>query len=447
MAKSASMIGRRTILRGTGTAISLPWLEAMGPQVAWSDETTPETAAPNRMAFLYVPNGKNMADWTPAQDGADYELPPILQPLQGVRDQLLVLSGLTADKARPHGDGGGDHARALCSFLTGTQAFKTDGTNIRAGISVDQAAAARIGHQTRLSSIELGCEQGAMAGNCDSGYSCVYSSTMSWRSSTQPLPKEVNPKLVFDRMFATETDGRQAERNARRRSVLDYVREDTKTLSLRLSANDNRKLDEYLSSIRDIEQRIERSEKLPPVRVPDYPRPDGIPSDYESHIRMMCDLMLLAFQSDVTRVATFVLANEGSNRPYPFIDVSDGHHDLSHHGNDEQKKERIRRINTFHTTQLAYLLEKLASVEEGDGTLLDHCMIAYGSGIHDGNAHNHEDLPLLLAGGGCGTLQSGRHLRYEKETPLTNLWLAMLNRMDVDWERLGDSTHVLAGLS
>ncbi|MFZ9092126.1 MAG: DUF1552 domain-containing protein, partial [Planctomycetaceae bacterium] len=337
MPRSSSCIPRRTLLRGTGAAVSLPWLEAMGPKTAWSEETTADTAAPNRMAFLYVPNGKNMADWTPEAEGTEFEFPAILQPLQAVKDRLMVLSGLTADKARPHGDGGGDHARALSSFLTGTQAFKTDGTNIRAGISVDQAAAARIGHQTRMSSIELGCEQGAMAGNCDSGYSCVYSSTMSWRSSTQPLPKEVNPRLVFDRMFSNESDGRMAQKNARRRSVLDYVREDTRSLSLRLSANDNRKLDEYLTSIRDIEQRIERSEKLPPVPVPDYPRPDGVPADYESHIRMMCDLMMLAFQSDVTRVATFVLANEGSNRPYPFIDVSDGHHDLSHHGNDNDK--------------------------------------------------------------------------------------------------------------
>lgn len=446
MSKSSSLISRRTILRGSGTVLSLPWLEAMGPQVSWAEDAAPGSVAPNRVAFLYVPNGKNMADWTPQQEGENFELPPILEPLSALKDRILVLSGLAADKARPHGDGGGDHARALSAFLTGTQAFKTDGTNIRAGISVDQAAAARIGEQTRLSSLEIGCESGAMAGNCDSGYSCVYSSTMSWRSSTQPLPKEVNPKLVFERLFATGQDAGKARRDARRKSILDYVREDSKHLSLQLTPSDNRKLDEYFSAIRDIEQRIERAEKLPPVKTPDYPVPGGIPAEYETHIRLMCDLMVLAFQADVTRVSTFVLANEGSNRPYPFVDVPDGHHDLSHHGNDAVKKEKIRKINLFHTRQLAYLLQKLRDVQEGDGTLLDHCMIAYGSGIHDGNAHNHEDLPLLLAGGGCGSLRSGRHLRFAPETPLSNLWLSMLNRLEISWEKLGDSTGTLAGL-
>ncbi len=446
MSRSSSLISRRTILRGTGTALSLPWLEAMGPQVSWAENAAPGSVAPNRIAFLYVPNGKNMADWTPQQEGENFDLPPILEPLSALKDRIMVLSGLAADKARPHGDGGGDHARALSAFLTGTQAFKTDGTNIRAGISVDQAAAARIGEQTRLSSLEIGCEAGAMAGNCDSGYSCVYSSTMSWRSSTQPLPKEVNPKLVFERLFASGQDAGKARRDARRKSILDYVREDSKHLALQLTPTDNRKLDEYFSAIRDIEQRIERAEKLPPVKTPDYPVPGGIPAEYETHIRLMCDLMVLAFQADVTRVSTFVLANEGSNRPYPFVDVPDGHHDLSHHGNDAQKKEKIRKINLFHTRQLAYLLQKLRDVQEGDGTLLDHCMIAYGSGIHDGNAHNHEDLPLLLAGGGCGSLKSGRHLRFAPETPLSNLWLSMLNRLEISWEKLGDSTGTLAGL-
>jgi len=388
----------------------------------------------------------NMADWTPQQEGSDYQLPAILEPLAGVRQKLQVLSGLTADTARPHGDGGGDHARALSAFLTGSQAFKTDGTNIRLGVSVDQAAAARIGDRTRLSSLEIGIEPGAMAGNCDSGYSCVYSSTMAWRSATQPLPKEVNPKLVFDRLFAADQSPDRVRRDARRRSILDFVREDSRHLSLQLTVNDNRKLDEYFTAIREIELRIERAEKLPPVKIPDYPAPAGIPADYETHIRLMCDLLALAFQADVTRVITFVLANEGSNRPYPFIEVPEGHHDLSHHGNDAGKKEKIRKINLFHLRQLAYLLEKLNSMQEGDGTLLDHCMLAYGSGIHDGNAHNHEDLPLLLAGGGFGTLTPGRHLKFATETPLSNLWLSMLARMEVSWDRLGDSTGPLAGL-
>ncbi|MCX7386049.1 MAG: DUF1552 domain-containing protein [Planctomycetales bacterium] len=443
---SRSLIPRRTILQGASTAVSLPWLEAMGPQNAWAEDAVRTSVAPNRMAFLYVPNGKNMADWTPKQEGENFDLPEILSPLAAVKNKMMVLSGLAADKARPHGDGGGDHARALSAFLTGSQAVKTDGTNIRAGVSVDQAAAGRIGDQTRLSSLEIGCEPGAMAGNCDSGYSCVYSNTMSWRSATQPLPKEVNPKLVFERLFASSPDAGRARRDARRKSILDYVRDDSKTLALRLAPNDNRKLEEYFSSIRDIELRIERAEKLPPIQTPDYPVPAGIPAEYETHIRLMYDLIVLSFQADVTRVATCVLANEGSNKPYPFIEVPDGHHDLSHHGNDATKMEKIRRINVFHTRQLAYLLEKMNTIPEGDGTLLDHSMIAYGSGIHDGNAHNHEDLPLLLAGGGCGTLKTGRHLRYPAETPLSNLWVSMLNRQEISVEKLGDSTGALANL-
>jgi hypothetical protein len=439
-------ISRRTLLRGLGIAVSLPWLEAMGPQLSWAETGDNRSAAPNRMAFLYVPNGQNMADWTPQQEGADFDLPAILQPLASVKNQLQVLTGLTADKARANGDGGGDHARALAAFLTGTQPRKTDGTDIRNGISVDQVAAARLADKTRLPSLEIGCEQGAMAGNCDSGYSCVYSSTMSWRSATQPLPKEVNPKAAFDRLFSSVPDAQRQQRDERRRSVLDFVREDSKDLATRLGVNDRRKLDEYFSSVRDIELRIERAANLPPVETPDYPLPKGVPGDYQEHIRLMCDLLVLAFQTDVTRVCTFVLANEGSNKPYPFINVPEGHHDLSHHGNDATKKEKIRDINIFHAKNLAYLLEKMQGIPEGDGTLLDHCMIAYGSGNSDGNRHNHDDLPILLAGGGCGTLKPGRHLRFPAETPLANLWLALLDRVDVNLGQLGDSTGALTGL-
>jgi hypothetical protein len=441
------LISRRTVLRGLGTALALPWLEAMGPLVSWAAETAPSRAAPNRMAFLYVPNGKNMADWTPAAEGKLGELPAILRPLAPVKDDVLVLTGLTADKARAHGDGGGDHARALASFLTGCQPRKTDGTDIRAGVSVDQVAAARLGDATRLPSLEIGCEQGAMAGNCDSGYSCVYSSTMSWRSATQPLPKEVNPKLVFERLFGTGPDTVRAKRDARRKSILDFVREDARGLEVRLGPSDRRKLDEYFGAVRDVEKRIERAAKMPPVKAPSYRQPAGVPGSYEEHLRLLCDLLVLGFQADVTRVCTFVLANEGSNRPYSFIGVREGHHDLSHHGNDPKKKAKIRDINTFHVTQLAYLLKKLKSIREGDGTLLDHCMLVYGSGNSDGNRHNHDDLPVLLAGKGCGTIRTGRHVRYAKETPLNNLWLALLERMSVKVAALGDSTGSLRGLN
>jgi hypothetical protein len=440
-------VSRRRVLQGLGVAISLPWLESMGPVKAWADTSDATKVAPNRMAFVYVPNGKNMADWTPQNVGSDFELPTILKSLEPVRDQVMVLTGLTADKARDHGDGGGDHARALSAFLTGAQPRKTDGTDIRAGISVDQIAAARLGAQTRLPSIEIGCEHGGMAGNCDSGYSCVYSSTMSWRSATQPLPKEVNPKLVFERLFAEAPNAAQAQRDARRKSILDFVREDAGDLNGRLGRSDIRKLDEYFSAIRDIEMRIERAEKLPPVARPEIAVPDTAPADYQEHIRLMCDLMVLAFQADVTRVMTLVLANEGSNKPYPFINVPEGHHDLSHHGNNAAKKEKIRQINQFHVEQLSYLLQKLKNTPEGGGTLLDHVMIAYGSGNSDGNAHNHEDLPVLLAGGGCGTLKSGRHIRYPQETPLNNLWLSMLNRMDLNVDPFGDGTGELENLS
>jgi len=406
-----------------------------------------QKAAPRRMVAMYVPNGVNMTEWTPAKEGSDFELPSILQPLSSVKDKLLVLSGLTADGARPHGDGGGDHARAMAAFLTGAHPRKTDGTDIRNGISVDQVAAARIGDRTRLASLEIGTEAGGMAGNCDSGYSCVYSSTMSWRSSTQPLPKEVNPKTVFDRLFAALPDGERKERDARRKSVLDFVREDSRDLEGKLGVNDRRKLDEYFTAIRDIELRIERAASLPPVKAPDMKSPAGIPGNFEEHIRLMADLVVLAFQADVTRVCTFVLANEGSNKSYPMIKVNEGHHELSHHGNDKAKLEKIRDINIFHTKQLAYLLEKLRATPDGASNLLENSMVAYGSGNSDGNAHNHDNLPILLAGGGGGTLKTGRHVRFAKETPIANLWLSMLERIDANVPQLGDSTGGLQGLA
>lgn len=421
----------------------------MGAQTAWG-AATPAPAnvlkgAPRRMAFVYVPNGKNMADWTPGYEGPLKELPSILQPLQHFKHDLSILTGLAADGARSHGDGGGDHARALAAFLTGAHPRKTDGTDIRNGISVDQIAASRIGEHTRLPSLEIGTESGSMAGNCDSGYSCVYSSTMSWKSATTPLPKEVNPKLVFERMFGNGASEDRARRDARRKSVLDFINQDTREISHKISSNDKRKLDEYFTAIRDIELRIDRAAKLPEPKLPDgVTAPQGIPKDLTEHIRLMADLMVLAFQADVTRVCTFVLANEGSNRPYPFIGVNDGHHDLSHHGNDLKKKEKIREINKYHTTQLAYLLGRLKSIKEGEGTLLDHCMIAYGSGNSDGNRHNHDDLPILIAGGGGGTVKLGQHFDMKRETPVANLWTSMLDRMDVKVEAVGDSTGRLS---
>lgn len=448
-------ISRRTVLRGMGTAIALPWLEAMRPAVtrslAHADEH-PVAAGehPLRMAFVFVPNGKHMQHWTPAQEGSDFELTPILQPLANVREDLMVLTGLTHDKARANGDGPGDHARSLSAFLTGCQPVKTDGANIRVGVSADQIAAQRHGHRTRFPSLEIGCDRGAQSGNCDSGYSCAYSSSISWRSPTTPMAKEVDPRLVFERLFASELSQESAEvrekRLRYRQSVLDFARDDAKRLENRLGAGDRRKLDEYLTGVREIEQRLAHAERHNAVELPKYERPDGIPPEYAEHIRLMTDLMVLAFQGDLTRISTFMYANEGSNRPYPFIEVNEGHHDLSHHGNDEEKQAKIAKINHFHVTQFAYLLERLKSIPEGEGTLLDHSMIVYGSGISDGNRHNHDDLPVLLAGRGCGTIQPGRHVRYPNETPLTNLFVSMLARFDTPVEHVGDSTGALPGL-
>ncbi len=442
-------IPRRTFLKGLGTAMALPLLESMAPGVSPAAALgTP--SSPRRLAFIFVPNGVNMDDWTPSAVGSDFALPPILQPLRAVKDDLLVLSGLAQDKARPHGDGGGDHARGSATFLTGCQARKTHGADIRVGISVDQVAAAALGKATRLASIELGCDRGQQAGNCDSGYSCAYSFNISWKTESTPMPPEIRPRLAFDRLFSNGRKGELAESRARRerhqRSILDFVMEDANRLRVGLGYTDRRKLDEYLTAVRDLELRIEQAEKFA-AAFPDYAKPSaGIPKDYEQHVRLMFDLLTLAFQTDTTRVSSFILAHDGSNRPYPFIQVSEGHHDLSHHGNDAAKKEKIAKINRFHITQLAFFLEKLKSTKEGEGTLLDNCMIVYGSGIGDGNAHNHDNLPVLLAGKGGGTLRMGRHVRYEKETPMTNLYLSMLERVGVPVERLGDSTGPLAGL-
>jgi hypothetical protein len=440
-------LSRRTLLQGLGTALALPWLEAMGPQLAWSETSNHARKAPNRLAVLYVPNGVHMPDWRPASEGRDFELPPILEPLKDVKGQLSVLTGLTADKARAHGDGGGDHARAMAAFLTGAQPRKTDGTDIRAGVSADQVAASRIGDQTRLASLEIGSEPSAMAGNCDSGYSCVYSSTISWRSATSPMPKINNPRQIFERLFGSGNEADRARRDQTRRSILDFVREESTSLQRRLGAHDRRKLDEYFTAIRDVEERIERAARLPAVTPPNIQVPQSPPASIEEHLRLLGDLMVLAFQTDTTRVCTFVFFNEGSNRPYPVIGVSEGHHDLSHHENNPAKQAKISKINTFHVKQLAYILGKMQSIQEGDGTLLDHSMVVYGSGNSDGNRHNHDDLPILLAGRGCGTINAGRHLRFPNETPLNNLWLSLLDRMDCRVETLGDSTGKLQGLS
>lgn len=443
----AELLSRRTVLRGMGTAVSLPLLEAMVPA---RGAAAAAGTAPLRIGFLYVPNGKHMPDWTPATEGSGYELPWILEPLAAHRDRFTVISGLAHMKANANGDGGGDHARALTTFLTGTQAKKTFGADIRAGVSVDQLAAGHLGRQTRFPSLEIGADAGGQSGNCDSGYSCAYSANIAWKSETQPIPKETNPRLVFERLFTDgrpgETEAQRAARRTAHKSILDFVAADARRLEGRLGGADRRKLDEYLTAVREVERRIEHAGAMQDPAALGMERPDGIPGDYAAHLRLLADVLALAWRTDTTRVSTFVFANEGSNRSYAFMDVPEGHHDLSHHGNDPAKQEKIRRINRFHVTQLAYFLDALAAVPEGEGTLLDHSMIIYGSGIGDGNRHNHDDLPILLAGGGGGTLQPGRHLRVPPKTPMTNLYLALLDRLGVHADRLGDSTGLLEGV-
>ena len=445
-------ISRRTVLKGMGAAVALPLLEAMQPLKVVAAPAV--KAAPKRLAFLYVPNGAHMQDWTPTTTGKGFALPHLLEPLAEFKNDFSVLSGLALDKARANGDGPGDHARAMAVFLTGRQPRKTAGADIKVGMSVDQLAARKLGEHTRFPSLEIGCERGNPAGNCDSGYSCAYSANLSWRSESTPQPKEVNPKQVFERLFSSANQAEAAASRARReryrKSILDLVAEDARDLSRTLGSGDQRKLDEYLTGVRELEVRIARAsqqeqfKEAPPPK--DTVKPAGIPRDYGEHIRLLSDLLVLAFQGDLTRVVTFPFANDGSNRPYPFVGVREGHHDLSHHGGNKDKHAKIKKINRFHLTQLAYLLKKLKSVKEGNRTLLDNCMIVYGSGIGDGNRHNHDDLPVLLAGHGGGTLSPGQHLRFPKDTPLMNLYLSMLDRIGVRVDSFGDSTGRVKGI-
>jgi hypothetical protein len=424
--------------------MALPALEAMLPAPTFAKAGG---KIPLRMAFAYVPNGVIMPQWTPKKTGRQFALPSALQPLNGVRDKCQVLGGLDQDKAKANGDGAGDHARANATFLTGCQAKKTAGADIKIGVSVDQVAAAQIGGLTKLPSLELSCDQSRRSGKCDSGYSCAYQFNLSWKSDSLPMAPEANPREVFDRLFGNGVAHEEAESQARRRrherSILDFALQDAKRLQSKLGYTDKAKVEEYLQAVRDLEKRIERNEKAKHPS-PQYPRPDGVPSNYEDHIRVMFDLMALAFQTDVTRISTFLLAHDGSNRSFKDIGVAEGHHSISHHRNDENKIAKLAKIDRFYVQQFAYFLKKLQHLQEADGSsLLDHCMVVYGSGISDGNRHNHEDLPVLLAGGSAAGLKVGRHKRFDG-LPMTNLYLSLLGKMGVDAEALGDSTGKLA---
>ena len=439
---------RRMVLKGLGAAVALPWLEAMMP--APLSAAARRARPPVRMAFVFVPNGVILPQWKLSYEGKLKELSPTLEPLSGVKEHLLVLTNLMHDNARAKGDGPGDHARCSAAFLTGAHPYKTSGADIRNGISVDQFAAQRIGKVTRFASLELGCDVSRTTGSCDSGYSCAYVTNISWKSPTQPAAKEVNPRAVFERLFGSPEKGGRARRRLQYRlSVLDFVAEQARDLRRRVGQKDRQKLDEYFTSIREIEQRLLRSEKEKHERFgprPPMDLPPGVPPDYAEHIRLMSDLLVLAFQTDSTRIATLMLARAGSNRTFPTVGIKEGHHWLSHHQNNKQKIEKLARIDRFYIQQWAYMLERMKRIQEGDGTLLDNVMVLYGSGISDGNRHWHHDLPVLLAGRGGGTLATGRHIKYPKQLPLTNLFLCMLDRMGIEVERFGDSTGRLSGL-
>lgn len=429
-------LARRTFLRGLGTAIALPFLDAMRPAFAGPAAVK----APVRLAFVYVPNGIIMRDWTPSAAGPDFALTRILKPLEPFREDLLVLTGL----AQRTGNGGaGDHARASATYLTGVAPKKTTGADIQLGISVDQVAAQALGSRTKLPSLELGCEASRSVGSCDSGYSCAYVNSMSWRSATTPMPPEINPRLVFERLYGsldTTLDPKiRARLDEDRSSVLDSVTERTRQLMGTLGASDRRKVDEYFTAIRDIEKRIARSENDNRQFTPEIEKPAGVPMNFVDHATLMNDLLISAFQADITRVATLIYSKEGSNRSYPELGFSDPHHPLTHHRNKEETIEKVTKINCHHIEQFAGFIRKLKSIQDGDGTLLDHSMVVYGSGISDANIHVHENLPVVLLGHGDGSLKTGRHIVYP-ETPMTNLFLTLLDRAGVAAERLGDSS-------
>lgn len=439
-------LSRRTFLRGIGAVIALPALDAMTPALLRAGEI--KKLSPLRTCFVYVPNGMVMSNWTPATDGRDFAYTPILKPMEAFRDQTLVLSGLADRNANALGAGPGDHARASASFLTGAHP-RESGSDLYAGVSADQIAANIIGHKTRLPSLELGLEDNRVVGLCDSKYSCAYTSSISWRTPTSPLPPVANPRQVFDRLFGFASadaglDPAVAARRARyRKSILDGAIDQTKSLASTVGPADRRKIDEYLTSIREIEIRLQRISEEAPAQKPAIDRPPGTPADYAEHAGLMFDLLALAFQSDLTRISTMMIGRESSIRSYDQIGIPEAHHQLSHHRNDPKNLAKLTKIQTYHMTLFARFIAKLQSMQEGDGTLLDRSMILYGAGISDSNRHTHDHLPALLVGKGIGESRTGQHIAYNNDVPVTNLLLSMLDRLDIHPERLGDSTGPL----
>lgn len=437
---------RRTVLRGIGTTLALPLLEGMVPALTALAKTAAKPI--NRLSYFYVPNGMIMDKWTPTAEGATFGLTPILEPLAPFRDRIVVLSGLSSKAADVRNEDGGGHAKDCAAFLTGVCPKRTEGPGIEAGISADQIAAKALGQDTQIASLQMGLEPPQLAGNCVEGYACAYVNTLSWLNATTQLPVEINPRAIFEELFG---DGRSsAERLARireERSILDSVTEKAARLQRKLGPADRGKMTQYLDSVRDVERRIQKAEVQGSQELPEVPRPVGVPATFEEHMKLMLDLQVLAYQTDMTRVVTFMVGREISARTYPQIGVPDSHHPISHHGFDPEMMAKCTKVNIYHVTMFASLLEKLQSTPDGDGSLLDHIMILYGSGMSNSHIHDPLDLPILIAGGGTGRIKGGRHVRYQKDTPLPNLHLALLDKLGVNVETLGDSTGKLEHLS
>src|ERR1700690_4043943 len=438
-------ISRRTILRAAGTAIALPLLDSMIPAFAPAATTTPV----KRFGVVYHPNGVIYDKWLPTGAGSNFELSPTLKGLEPFKDKLIVITGLFSDQAEPLGDGGGDHSRACGSYLTGVHVKKSD-SNVENAVSMDQIAAKTFERDTQLSSLQMTADENSLLGSCDLGYSCAYSSTLSWLTPTLPLMAENNPRVLFERMFGSSdsTDPRvRAARLSQDKSLLDSVNDRVNQLQRQLGAADNRKVNDYLASLRDVERRIQKAEEQSSKQLPDVAQPAGIPEKFDDHVRLLYDLQLLAYQSDLTRVITFMYGREQTGRPYPQIGVPEPHHPVTHHQNDPVKMEKCTRIQRYHIALFADYLEKLKNTPDGDGSLLDHTILLYGAGISNSDRHTHGPLPTFLVGGGAGTLKGGRHLVYPEHTPLTNLQLTLLNKLGIPAEKLGDSTCPFRELS
>ncbi len=446
---------RRTLLRGMGLSLCLPLLESMTArtlQAAASKVATTASGAPLRLAFVYFPNGAQQKNWFPTGGERDFQLGPTMESLAGLKSHIQIIGGLDQENAEAGNDGAGDHARANATFLTGARATKTSGADIRVGQSIDQVAAEHVQGVTRFSSLELSCDAVRKSGGCDSGYSCAYQYNLSWRSPTQPMTPETNPRAMFERLFGltAQSDAERAQRltDSDRRSLLDFVLEDAGDLRGDLSTNDRRKLDEYLSSTRDIERRIAQAAKFP---IPDQPSgieaPAGVPTRYADHLELMFDMLALALQTDATRIATLLMAADGSNRSFPDIGIPEGHHYLTHNQNDTEMHEKVGRIDRFYMEHFARFLQRLNSLQDPDGnSILHNSMIVYGGGIGDGNRHNHDNLPIVLAGNGGGRLDAGRY-HSAGGSPMTNLYLGLLERMNIgEIEAFGDSTGTYANI-